>query len=113
MQGPLTDFGRYIGDWKITDSQLSQDGTEWVAGAGARWVFACVGNGTAIQDFWLPHDGNVGTNLRTYNSATDKWDIAWAINTTPGFSHIEARRDEDGNIVMHYVSPKPTPRSEL
>lgn len=109
MQGPLEQFGRYIGDWKIEDQQLSKDGTEWSAGPGARWIFSCLGDGTAIQDFWLPPDGSVGTNLRTWNADADKWDIAWAINVTPGFAHIEARQDEQGNIVMSYVSPIPSP----
>jgi len=109
MQGPLEQFGRYIGDWKIEDSRLAQDGSGWKPGSGARWIFSCLGDGTAIQDFWLPPDGNVGTNLRTWNSDAEKWDIAWAINVAPGFSHIEATQDEHGNIVMSYVSPIPSP----
>ncbi len=109
MQGPLAQFGRYIGDWIITDERLSQDGSEWVAGGGARWNFVCIGNGTAVQDFWLPPDGNVGTNLRTYNTETGAWDIAWAITTQPGFAHIEAQHQDDDTIVMHYVSPLPDP----
>lgn len=113
MQGPLAQFGRYIGDWKIDDEQLSQDGTEWQPGAGAHWIFSCLGNGTAIQDFWLPPSGDVGTNLRTYNSGTGKWDIAWAINTSPGFSHIQAELDEHDNIVMHYVSATPGPARRI
>ena len=109
MQGPLAQFGKYVGDWKIEDSTLSQDGSGWTAGAGARWIFSCLGNGTAIQDFWLPSDGKVGTNLRTYDPETGTWEIAWAITSAPGFSHIRAEQDERGNIVMHYVSPIPTP----
>jgi hypothetical protein len=71
MQGPLAEFGQYIGNWNTHDSQLSKDGTEWTEGAGARWNFVCIGDGTAIQDFWMPNDGPVGTNLRTYNSETE------------------------------------------
>jgi len=109
MQGPLAQFGRYLGDWKIEDSTLSQDGSEWTAGTGARWIFSCLGNGTAIQDFWLPPDGKVGTNLRTYHPETGAWEVAWAITSAPGFSHIRAKQDENGNIVMHYVAPIPSP----
>jgi hypothetical protein len=109
MEGPLAQFGRYIGDWTIEDSQLSKDGTEWLPGDGARWVFVCMGNGTAIQDFWLPPDGNVGTNLRTYDPESGAWEIAWAINTAPGFAHIQAKQDEAGNVVMHYKAPLPNP----
>lgn len=109
MQGPLAQFGRYIGNWTIEDSRLSQDGQTWSKGNGAQWNFVCLGNGTAIQDFWMPQDGNVGTNLRTWNAETESWDIAWAINTQPGFSHIEAKQQANGNIVMHYKSPLPDP----
>jgi hypothetical protein len=108
-QGPLEQFGRYIGDWTIADQQLSKDGKEWLPGDGARWIFVCLGNGTAIQDFWLPADGKVGTNLRTWNAGTESWDIAWAVDTLPGFAHIEAHEDDNGNIVMHYKAPLPDP----
>jgi len=40
MQGPLQQFGRYVGDWKIEDSQLQQDGSGWTPGGGARWIFS-------------------------------------------------------------------------
>lgn len=112
-KGPLKQFGRYIGDWKIDDEQLSKDGTEWLPGDGARWIFVCLGNGTAIQDFWLPADGKVGTNLRTWNADTDAWDIAWVVDTVPGFAHIQAREDADGNIVMHYKAPVPDPERRI
>ena len=106
----MAQFGRYLGDWKIEDSRLSQDGSGWSAGTGARWIFSCLGNGTAIQDFWLPPDGKVGTNLRTYDAETGTWEIAWAITGMPaGFSHIRAEQDASGNIVMLYVTPLPTP----
>ena len=104
MQGPLEQFGRYIGNWDIEDSQLGQDGKTWAPGPGAKWNFVCLGNGTAIQDFWMPFDGPVGTNLRTYNSETESWDIAWAIKGAPGFAHITARQNDSGEIVMKYKS---------
>ena len=113
MEGPLAQFGKYIGDWDIADTTLSKDGTEWTKGPGARWTFVCVGDGTAIQDFWLPPDGPVGTNLRTYNSESGSWDIAWAIKSAPGFSHIKAEEDDNGNIVMHYVAPIPEPLRQI
>ena len=79
-------------------------------GDGARWIFTCLGNGVAIQDFWLPGNGNVGTNLRTYKPDTGTWEIAWTIDKIPsGFSHIRAEQDENGNVVMQYVAPIPAP----
>ena len=111
MEGPLAEFGQYIGDWDISDMQLSQDGKEWTDGAGAKWNFVCLGEGTAVQDFWIPNDGPVGTNLRTYNNDSQSWDIAWTIKgmPAPGFSQISAKKQDDGRIVMHYVNPIPDP----
>jgi hypothetical protein len=111
MEGPMTQFGQYAGDWDIADSQRSQDGSEWANGAGARWNFVCIGDATAVQDFWIPNDGPVGTNLRTYSEASASWDIAWTIKGLPGagFAHITAKAQEDGRIVMAYVSPVPDP----
>jgi len=109
MQGPLAEFGQYIGNWDIADSSLDKDGQGWSDGEGARWNFVCIGNGIAVQDFWLPANGNVGTNLRTYNSDTSSWDIAWTMTGMKGFAHIQAKKNSDGNIVMHYKSPLPDP----
>ncbi len=108
-EGPLAQFGQYIGDWKIEDSSLSRETGEWEPGQGDRWIFTCLGDGTAIQDFWMPSGGQVGTNLRTYHSETESWDIAWAIKGTPGFAHITAKQNSAGEIVMMYKSPLPDP----
>jgi hypothetical protein len=109
MQGPLAQFGQYLGNWDIQDFELGKDGKEWTEGAGAKWNFICVGDGTAVQDFWMPTDGSVGTNLRTYNTETESWDIVWTIKPKPGFTHIQARQDEHSNIVMHVMTPVPDP----
>lgn len=108
MEGPLRQFGRYIGNWDIEDMQLGQNG-KWLPGDGAQWNWVCLGNGTAIQDFWIQPDGVVGTNLRTWNPEDEIWDIAWAVDGLPGFAHIQARQQDDGSIVMHYKSPLPDP----
>ena len=107
MKGPMAQFGRYIGDWRITDEQLSQDGTEWSAGTGARWQFECVGNGVAVQDYWMPFTGGYGTNLRTFNPSTDAWEIVWTAARQPGLQRISARQDEEGRIVMSIDYPEP------
>ena len=112
-EGALAQFGQYIGDWKIEDSGRNRETGEWEPGEGARWIFECLGDGTAIQDFWIPTGGPVGTNLRTYNSETESWDIAWAIKGVPGFAHITAQQNSDGEIVMTYKSPVPTPPRKI
>ena len=114
LSGPQEQFGRYLGDWNIQDWQLSrEDGKTWNEGKGARWNFVCVGNGIAVQDFWMPNAGGVGTNLRMYDPNSKSWDIAWTASNLPGFTHINAREDDNGNIVMHYVDPPQNPRRRI
>ena len=60
MDGPIAQFGRYVGDWKIEDESLARDGSGWSDGKGARWVFECIGDGTAVQDYWMPNGGGYG-----------------------------------------------------
>lgn len=36
MEGPVAQFGRYIGDWKIEDESRAKDGSGWGPGTGAR-----------------------------------------------------------------------------
>ena len=110
LTGPVEQFGRYVGDWDMQDWSLSrEDGKTWVEGKGARWNFTCVGDGIAVQDFWMPSGGGVGTNLRIYDPKTQDWQITWTATGTPGFSHIQAKEDQDGNIIMRYISPKQAP----
>ncbi|TDF38203.1 hypothetical protein EYS14_10930 [Alteromonadaceae bacterium M269] len=115
MTGPMAQFGRYIGDWDIADQTLQQDGKTWVAGNGARWNFTCVGDGIAVQDFWMPNGAEgspppgVGTNLRIYDPENQRWEVTWTATRAPGQTHIQAKADESGNMVMHYVSPAQNP----
>ena len=110
MAGPLAEFGRYVGNWDIQDWSLSKDGTSWTEGkTGTKWNFVCLGGGTAVQDFWHPANGGYGTNLRIYNNETKSWDIVWTAKALNGFTHINAVKNESGNMVMSYVSPVQNP----
>ena len=109
MEGPLAQFGRYVGDWKIDDEQLARDGSGWGPGKGARWIFKCVGDGLAVQDYWFPNAGGFGTNLRTYNPDTGSWEIVWAARAVKGLMQIRATANDEGNIVMDIVSPVQDP----
>jgi hypothetical protein len=113
LEGPMEQFGRYLGQWKIEDSAYQKEDGSWKNGAGAQWDFVCLGNGTAIQDFWMPNDGGTGTNLRTWNKDTESWDIAWTMTGMSGFAHIGAHEADDGSIVMSYKSPIPSPRRRI
>ncbi len=115
MEGPVAQFGRYVGDWTIEDEGLQQDGVTWQSGNGARWNFTCVGDGIAVQDFWMPNGAagapppGVGTNLRVYDPASEQWEITWTATAQPGYTHIRAKQNDAGDIVMHWVTPEQTP----
>lgn len=106
----MTQFGRYVGDWNIKDETLSKtDGKTWEEGKGARWNFTCVGDGIAVQDFWMPNGGGKGTNLRIYNPETESWDIVWTATGAPGTMNINAKQQEGGEILMNILSPVQNP----
>ena len=109
MEGPMAQFGRYVGDWHIEDESLARDGSGWGPGKGARWEFKCIGDGTAVQDFWMPNGGGYGTNLRTYNPDTGLWEIVWAAQALNGLMHISAEQADDGSIVMDILKPVQDP----
>jgi hypothetical protein len=113
MDGPIAQFGRYIGDWKITDQTLAKDGSGWGPGTGARWIFSCLGPALAVQDYWMPNAGGFGTNLRTYNPDTDSWEIVWAAGKLNGLSHISAKLNDEGNIVMNIDKPVQDPPKRI
>ena len=109
MDGPMAQFGRYVGDWKIDDESLAQDGSGWGPGTGARWIFSCVSHGIAVQDFWMPNAGGFGTNLRTYNPDTESWEIVWTAAKLNGLMHISAKQNDAGDIVMDILKPVQDP----
>lgn len=111
LEGPMAQFGRYVGDWKIADEQITSDGSGWEPQQGARWIFTCLKHGVAVQDYWHAEGGGFGTNLRTYNPDTETWEIVWAAGNLNGLMHISAVADDDGNVVMDILKPEtPQPR---
>ncbi|GJM08858.1 MAG: hypothetical protein DHS20C11_11340 [Lysobacteraceae bacterium] len=102
-----TQFGQLVGQWRIKDFMLDQDGN-WQAGNGADWNFYWILGGTAIQDDWIappmsvaaPDTGRqLGTNIRIYNPKQQRWEMAWASNTgakVDTFSAVET----DGQLLM-------------
>lgn len=109
MEGSIAQFGRYIGDWKIDDESFAKDGSGWSPGQGARWTFVCIGDGTGVQDYWMPNGGGFGTNLRIYNPETESWEIVWATPAQKGLMHISAKQSDSGAIVMDILSPVQDP----
>ena len=115
LNGPMRQFGRYVGDWDIAE-QISADGINWTPGNGARWKFTCVGGGAAIQDYWVPKasDGfaylkGFGSNFRIYDQENETWDVVWAGPGGPSFTHLTGKMNDQGDIVMYWLSPVQSP----
>lgn len=116
LNGPVAQFGRYVGDWDIAEQSISPDGKTWVKGNGARWKFVCIGGGKAVQDYWIPNHPNgeeflagFGSNFRVYDPQKNTWDTVWAGPGGPSFTHMSGQQNAEGNIVMQWVSPVQDP----
>ncbi|MEM1133754.1 MAG: hypothetical protein AAGH53_12550 [Pseudomonadota bacterium] len=112
-EGPVSAFGRYIGEWNFQDSQISADGQSWTEGAGGQWDFYCLGEGIAIQDFWQPKAGGFGTTLRMYNPKSDSWDVVFTGEGSQAMSRLTATQNADGSVEMHYVTPEFSPARRI
>lgn len=96
-----------IGNWDISDSSLTSDGS-WQEGLGATWHFYPILNGHAIQDDWIsppenkpepPTGRQYGTNIRIFNPEKNHWEMAWMSvkgQKLDQFSAIE----EGGKVIM-------------
>lgn len=102
-------FGQLVGIWDITDETIQADGS-WQAGEGAEWIWYYILDGYAIQDDWIapPRYGTTqadtlrqhGTNLRIYDPAAQRWDLAWISNSDKKLSTFTATAQGDSALVM-------------
>lgn len=96
-----------IGEWAITTETRQQDGS-WQESGWAQWNFYFILEGHAIQDDWLAGDPPIGdppmlqrgTNIRIYDPAEDRWEMAWIANSARSLSTYMATNEPDGSVVM-------------
>ena len=109
-------FARLVGEWKITDYSLDQNG-EWQQGPGADWNWYLILNGFAVQDDWIsppladpePEAGRqFGTNIRIYNPAENRWDLAWASNNGQQVDTFVAVADGDDVVMTGIFGGRPS-----
>jgi hypothetical protein len=108
----LMHFGQLVGKWKIEQQNRSQDGQSWNGGRAADWNFYWIMGGRAIQDDWvtpsvsekdvLDSERSYGTNIRTYDSENQVWNIAWMVSGGKPVMAITAQSTES-EIVMLVV----------
>jgi hypothetical protein len=106
-----------IGEWAITTETRQQDGT-WADSDPARWNFYFILDGHAIQDDWIdlgaplgdPPVPQRGTNIRVYDPAEGRWEMAWIANNTRSMSTYTATNEADGSVVMRDLWGVPSMR---
>jgi hypothetical protein len=90
-----TQFSFLIGEWDCTTRSLKPDRSGYVEGTG-RWVGYYILGGWAIQDDWSsPAPGGLifhGTNIRSFNPRTGKWDNRWLSAGSQQWKYYVAQR---------------------
>lgn len=103
----IIQYGRFVGAWGCTVSNLQGDGT-WMEKT-ANWEFRYILDGYAIQDFWISpgeaEEGKnqyLGTNIRIFDPSKKTWQCSWTENGANTMSGIwESLQDEDGNLLLY------------
>lgn len=94
-------FAFLIGAWDCKTRFMLPDGS-WNEGR-ARWTGEYILDGWAIQDTWvspLPEGGRfMGTNIRSFNPRTGKWDNRWLPQGTLEWKHYEAERRGESMVM--------------
>ena len=113
-------FAPLIGTWEVHGRQLQSDGRTWKKTEHpGEWRFYRILAGHAIQDDWVQPAPDIdvpegergyGTNIRIYNSAKQRWEMAWI--------HSDAREaweftavSHPGEIVMSSIDLDPPRRN--
>jgi hypothetical protein len=82
---------------------MRPDGSGYSEGK-ARWTGTYTLNGWAIQDYWIGHtpDGKEkhGTNIRTFNPKTRKWDNQWVASGSLQWVYFEAEKVGEAMVMI-------------
>lgn len=96
-------FAFLIGEWECTTRSVKPDGSGFNEGS-ATWKGYWILGGWAMQDDWeraLP-DGRVfrGTNIRSFNPQTGKWDNRWLASGSLQWKYFEAEKQGDTMVMI-------------
>jgi hypothetical protein len=98
-----TQFSFLVGAWDCTTRFLKPDGKGYLDGA-ASWLGYYVLDGWAIQDDWISiqPDGSEfhGTNIRSFNPKTRKWDNRWLPMGSLQWKYYEAEKVKDTMVMI-------------
>lgn len=107
-------FSFLIGHWGCTTRGMRPDRT-MQDGPNATWTGYYILNGWAIQDDWVaPGPGGKpfpGTNIRSFNPKTGKWDNRWLAAGALQWSYFEAEKVGDTMVMTGGEGVDPQGRS--
>jgi len=96
-------FAFLIGEWDCSTRRMEPDGSGWSEGH-ARWTAYWILGGWAIQDDWesASADGGTfrGTNIRSFNPRSGKWDNRWLPAGTLQWAYYEAEKQDDTMVMI-------------
>lgn len=91
-----------VGKWDCTTRFMMPDGSGYVEGR-ARWTGHYILDGWAIQDHWIGYkpDGQEshGTNIRSFNRQTRKWDNRWLSAGSLQWAYFESEMVGDTMVM--------------
>lgn len=96
-------FAFLVGEWDCTTRSMMPDGKTFTEGK-ATWIGYFILGGWAIQDDWVQVGPNGqafhGTNVRSYNPRTQKWDNRWLAAGTQQWKYYEATEVGDTMVMV-------------
>ena len=97
-------FAFLIGLWDCTRQSMQPDGQSYGKVNHATWAGRYILDGWAIQDDWvskLPGGGTFyGTNIRSFNPQTGKWDNRWLPAGSLQWKYYEAEKVGDTMVMI-------------
>ncbi len=95
-------FAFLIGEWECTQKAMAPDGRSYREST-ATWSGRFILDGWAIQDDWVsprPGGGSFhGTNIRSFNPKTRKWDNRWLPAGSLQWKYFEAEQVGDTMVM--------------
>jgi hypothetical protein len=96
-------FDFIVGAWDCATRFLKPDASGYVEGK-ARWIGYYILDGWAIQDDWIGirPDGSEshGTNIRSFNQRTGKWDNRWLPAGSLAWKYFESEQKDDTMVMI-------------
>lgn len=83
-------FAFMVGEWSCKTRGRGPDGS-LIAGPDSTWTGYYILDGWAIQDDWVSA-ATRGTNIRTFNPKTNKWDNRWVASGSLQWKYYEAEQ---------------------